>query len=99
MKFENALKIIMDVSVEKKERLQAYLEELYDAGKIFYGMHLSGSAVITCLVFSYEKGHFQFVDGVDGGYTLAAKQLKKQIKDDLLNDNHGVVDALRENLA
>lgn len=81
MKFENALKIVMDVSAAQKDLLLAYLEEMHSAKKIFYGVHVAGSAVITCLVFNYEQDHSHFVDGADGGYTLAAKQLKQQMRD------------------
>jgi hypothetical protein len=34
---------------------------------------------MTCLVFSREN-HVHFIDGGDGGYALAAKELKSRIK-------------------
>jgi hypothetical protein len=38
---------------------------------------------MTCLVFSLEESrHVHFVDGADGGYALAALQLKAQLRSD-----------------
>jgi hypothetical protein len=33
---------------------------------------------MTCLVFSLAGDHVHFIDGADGGYALAAKQMKQQ---------------------
>jgi len=36
---------------------------------------------MTCLVFSLEQSrHVHFIDGADGGYALAAVQLKAQLQ-------------------
>jgi hypothetical protein len=36
---------------------------------------------MTCLVFSLAQGrHVHFIDGADGGYALAARQLKAQLQ-------------------
>ena len=35
---------------------------------------------MTCLVFSLEASdHLHFIDGADGGFALAARQLKAQL--------------------
>ena len=37
---------------------------------------------MTCVVPSYKDGtHIHFIDGGDGGYAMAAKQLKAQLKE------------------
>ena len=42
-----------------------------------YGMNVSDTALMTCLVTSTNEGlHVHFVDGGGGGYTNAAKSLK-----------------------
>jgi len=43
------------------------------------GEKLSPAALLTCLVFGREGDHVHFVDGSDGGYAMAAIQLKQQL--------------------
>ncbi len=81
IKFDNALRLVMDVTKEQQKNLTAYLESLRADAKIFYGLHAAPAALMTCLVFDYGHDHFHFVDGADGGYALAALQLKSQIKE------------------
>ena len=42
--------------------------------------HTSETALMTCVIDGYDGNHVHFVDGADGGYALAAKQLKAQLK-------------------
>jgi len=81
MKFDNALRLVMDITPFQQKALTAYLEEQRAERKIFYGLHAAKAALMTCLVFDLTDDHFHFVDGADGGYALAAVQLKQQIKD------------------
>jgi hypothetical protein len=37
--------------------------------------------LITCIVADYDKEHVHFLDGANGGYTIAAKELKRQLID------------------
>jgi hypothetical protein len=77
-KFENALKMILDCSQADALRLREFLTELHGKQQIYFGLHLSNKAIMTCLVFSL-KDHLHLIDGSDGGYASAAKELKKQI--------------------
>jgi hypothetical protein len=79
-KFDGALRMVLDLEVSSISELRDFLQAGLDAGQLAYGMHLSGSALITCMVKSYGGSHVHFVDGADGGYALAAKQLKSQLK-------------------
>jgi hypothetical protein len=72
--------MVLDLEVSSISELRDFLQTGLDAGQLAYGMHLSGSALITCMVKSYGGNHVHFVDGADGGYALAAKQLKSQLK-------------------
>ena len=35
---------------------------------------------MTCLVFGYDNRHVHFVDGAEGGYAMAARELKQRLK-------------------
>lgn len=78
-KFDEMLRMVLDVSQEELAAVRAHLERERAAGRIAYGIHEAPAALITCLVRSYEGDHVHFVDGSNGGYALAAKQLKAQL--------------------
>lgn len=75
VKFDNSLRMVIDVSKNEKDSILKYLNNLQDLNKITFGYHAGKAAVITCFVRS-AKGHVHFVDGSGGGYTKAAEQMK-----------------------
>ena len=79
-KFDGILKMVVDGTDGQFERLQKDLEDLYHQNLIAYGTHRSKEALITCLIFSYNGKHAHFVDGADGGYALAAVELKARLQ-------------------
>ena len=79
-KFDGMLRMVMDGSEAQYRDLQDYLEAQHREGRLVYGMHRSSEALLTCIVFSYNGNHVHFVDGSDGGYALAARGLKAQLK-------------------
>jgi hypothetical protein len=79
-KFDGMLKMILRCTPESRQKWQDYLEELYINNKIFYGVHISDRALMTCILHTGSKREVHFIDGADGGYALAAKQLKQQMK-------------------
>jgi Protein of unknown function (DUF3095) len=78
-KFDEALRMVLDVSVEQLAVIEAELERMRREGHIVYGVHRASSALITCYLRSYSGDHVHFIDGSDGGYALAARQLKTQL--------------------
>jgi hypothetical protein len=43
-------------------------------------MHVADAALMTCLVFDLaESRHLHFIDGGDGGFAMAARELKRQL--------------------
>ena len=78
-KFDGALKMVLDSSVEQQVRFKEFLDDLYRNGEVVFGMHPSAYAIMTCLVFTPGQDHAHFVDGSDGGYAVAAKGLKAQL--------------------
>lgn len=79
-KFDGMLRMVMDGSEAQAERLQAFLETEHRENRLVYGMHKSREALVTCIVQSYNGNHIHFIDGSDGGYALAARELKRQLK-------------------
>ena len=78
-KFDGMLRMVIDGSDGQTERLRNYLESEFCNGRLVYGMHKSREALVTCIVQSYNGNHLHFVDGSDGGYTLAASDLKRRL--------------------
>lgn len=79
-KFDGVLRMVIDGSEAQFQELQDFLEGLHRRGRLVYGLHKSSSALLTCIVFSYNANHVHFVDGSDGGYAMAARRLKEQLK-------------------
>jgi hypothetical protein len=78
-KFDDMLRCVLDGTAEQRERLTTALEESFRRGRLAYGMHVAGGAIMTCMVRSYAGEHFHFVDGAGGGYALAAVELKRRL--------------------
>jgi len=80
-KFDETLRMVVDLNVAEIYRLESRLSAERRAGRLAYGLHRSNAALITCLVRSYSGEHVHFVDGSDGGYALAAQELKAQLEE------------------
>lgn len=78
-KFDDALRLVISGTPEAREKLTSYLKAEHDIGNLVYGIHTSNRALMTCLVFERYGKQIHFIDSADGGYTLAAKQLKAQL--------------------
>jgi hypothetical protein len=79
-KFDDKVRQVLSGSVRQRERLEAYLSGLQKERKLVYGIHVASHALITCLLFNYQDAHVHLVDSNDGGYALAALQVKEQLK-------------------
>lgn len=79
-KFDGALRIVLDVTPQQSARIEKFLGDQHAVGTLVYGLHHSNHALMTCVVQDYGDDHIHFIDGADGGYALAAKQLKQQLK-------------------
>jgi hypothetical protein len=45
-----------------------------------FGVHAAEAALMTCIITDLQANHVHFVDGANGGYALAAKQMKAQLR-------------------
>jgi hypothetical protein len=80
-KYDGALRMVLDVSPGQATEIENFLELEYQAGKVIYGTWKADQAMMTCLLFSLsESKHVHFIDGADGGYAMAASDLKQRMK-------------------
>jgi len=77
-KFDGSLKMVVSLSKQKREKLEDYLQSEEKKGNLLFGMHISNSAHLTCLMQSASTADVHFVDGANGGYAMAAKVLKQK---------------------
>jgi hypothetical protein len=76
-RFDDTLRILLDCTVEQADKINKMLALRAGRDELVYGLHHADSALMTCLVFNLDKNeHIHFVDGNDGGFTSAAKNLK-----------------------
>ncbi len=79
-KFDDGLKMTIDVTADQLARIEAMLSEAAKAGLCRYGLHSQPSALMTCIVPTpMTRDHMHFVDGGAGGYAEAAKRMKAGI--------------------
>ncbi len=74
LKLDDFLRMVIDVSEEQRVRIETLLERYRVSHGLHWGAHHSSSSVFTCMVRSQET-HLHFVDGNDGGYTAAARDM------------------------
>ncbi|OWV84574.1 DUF3095 domain-containing protein [Rhizobium sp. R693] len=75
-KFDDGLKMTIDVDADHLGRIQALLEEAKAKGIARYGLHRQSSALMTCFVPTpLSRDHVHFIDGASGGYAVAAGQI------------------------
>lgn len=80
-KFDDILRMVVDCSPAQCAAIHALLERLHAEGLVDYGLHEATEALMTCFVYDVKDGgHIHFIDGGDGGYAVAARQFKAQLK-------------------
>ncbi|TVR46001.1 MAG: DUF3095 family protein [Puniceicoccaceae bacterium] len=79
-KFDDQVRFVISGSRAQRAELTAWLEEMAVENRLVYGLHPSSAAFITCLITDYHTRHVHLVDGADGGYTMAAAQLKARAR-------------------
>lgn len=77
LKFADGLKMVVDCTPAEADTVEAVLDGLPGSPDLVFGLQRSASALMTCFVQSTnDGGHIHFIDGAEGGYALAARQLK-----------------------
>ncbi len=75
-KFDGSLRLVLSGTESQRQELKRFLTKLTEESLIRFGIHVSDSAIITCLVEQRQSVHFHFVDAAGGGYAAAAKIMK-----------------------
>lgn len=76
-KFDDGLKMTIDVDEAVADRIEARLSSAEKSGVCVFGFHRQDSALMTCMVASpLQRDHVHFVDGAAGGYAMAAAALR-----------------------
>jgi hypothetical protein len=79
-KFDDLLRMVIASSPDQTDQLVNDLETRLAQGQLVYGIHISDRALMTCLIMNRRDRHFHLIDGADGGYALAAQQLKERLR-------------------
>jgi hypothetical protein len=80
-KFDETVCLVIDCPHAAIEAIKSYLEQAAPSRAIRYGIHVSPTALMTCLVTSASNSlHVHFVDGGSGGYTRASSSMKSAAK-------------------
>ena len=77
-KFNDCFRQVLAGNAAQREALTAWLDDGFGRRELVYGTHVSDRAQMTCLVFDYSGRHLHFIDGADGGLSMAAKALKER---------------------
>jgi len=85
-KFDEMIRLVVSCTKNQLKSVESWLEQKYVERKLVYGIHVSDAALITCMVFQYNRNHIHFVDGNNGGYASAAIELKKRSRQ-LIEEN------------
>ena len=79
LKVDDMIRMIISSTPEQKALLTELLDSWSMKGLVCYGMHVSDTAILTCVVDKDDSDIFHLIDGGNGGYALAAKQLKEKL--------------------
>jgi hypothetical protein len=78
-KFNDCFRQILAGNAAQREALTAWLDQRLAQRQLVYGLHVANRAQMTCLVFDHSGRHLHFIDGADGGLSMAAKALKQRV--------------------
>ena len=76
---DGRINTVMSGTAGPRNTLVAVLNRLEEQGDIVFGMRVCSASVMSCYVRDRRDQHIHFVDGLGGGYTLAASMLKQKL--------------------
>jgi len=79
-RFDDMLRLLIDCSPAQAEQIERWLHRRAERGELHYGTHRADRGLMTCVIFDLAQSeHIHFVDGAEGGFSLAAQQLKQRL--------------------
>lgn len=85
-KFDDTLRMTISGTAAQRQALRDFLEKEHQKENLIFGIHTAQHALVTCIIFDYFGRQIHFVDGAEGGYAFAAKELKAQMKAKMVNE-------------
>lgn len=76
---DGRINTIVAGTAKQRRQLVESLDQMESAGEIHYGLHACAESVMSCYVRDRRDEHIHFIDGIGGGYTMAATVLKKKL--------------------
>lgn len=77
---DGRINTIVSGTKENRIRLLEYLKQQEEKGVLLFGHHVSTESIMTCYIENRNNKHIHFLDGSNGGYTEAAKELKPKLQ-------------------
>lgn len=77
---DGKINTVISGTTQQRLLLQQALDALEQRGELTYGFFVSKESVMSCYVRDLQDGHIHFVDGSEGGYTMAAGLLKQKLR-------------------
>ncbi len=76
---DGRINTIIAGTARQRGQLVKALDRMETDGEIRYGLHVCAESVMSCYVRDRSNDHIHFIDGIGGGYTLAATVLKRKL--------------------
>ncbi len=77
---DGRINTIVSGTKENRILLLDYLNYQEQKGLLLFGHYVSTESIMTCYIENRNKKHIHFLDGSNGGYTEAAKELKPKLQ-------------------
>ncbi len=75
---DGRINTVMSGTARQRKRLEEQLVQMEADQKVIYGLSVSPASIMSCYVRDRKDQHVHFVDGSEGGYTGAARELKEK---------------------
>ena len=77
---DGRINTIVSGTKENRLHLLKYLNQQEQKGLLIFGHFVSTESIMTCYIENRNNKHIHFLDGSNGGYTEAAKELKPKLQ-------------------